>query len=267
MKNKCLTIFIILLCIVAGAAICYYLPTPQHDSKREVIRMAISPDYPPYSYMYKGELTGIDVEIGKMIAAEAGCKLRIDCDSFSNLIDSIRLREADMAICALAITEKRRKSAVFSDPYEFAGQVFLIRKEESIHSLFDMKGRVGFRIGAEEGSSGYLMIEHFLRENHGQAQLIGYPNNREATTALINNKLDAIILDPLVARSLQMEYPGRMDILKDPLNHEAFAVAVSPDAPQLLAVANRVIHRLWKTGEIYLLQEKHIKQALKKDPQ
>lgn len=73
---------------------------------------------------------------------------------------------------------------------------------------------------------------------------------------------DAVILDPLVARCLQMEHPEEVDILHDQLNHEEFGVAVSPRDPQLLAAANRVIHRLWESGELERLQQKHMKQSL-----
>ena len=45
-------------------------------------------------------------------------------------------------------------------------------------------------------------------------------------------------------------------------HHEEFGVAVSPRDPQLLAAANRVIHRLWESGELERLQQKHMKQSL-----
>ena len=81
--------------------------------------------------------------------------------------------------------------------------------------------------------------------------------------ALLNKQNDAVILDPLVARCLQMEQPGKLEILRDLLNHEEFAVAVSRHDPELLAAANRVIHRLWESGELYELQRKHMEQSRK----
>ncbi len=226
------------------------------------VRMAVPPDYPPYAYLYQGKLTGIDLELGEMIAKEAGRELRIVNGNFSELVDLVRQKKADMAICALAITPERREAVLFSDPYEFAGQTFLVRSGENIRYLTDMKGKTGFRVGAETGSTGYTLIAKYLQGNAVPIRLTGYVGNREAVKALLQKQNDAVILDPLVARCLQMEYPGKLEILRDLLNHEEFAVAVSRGDPSLLAAANRVIHRLWKSGELYALQEKHMKQSL-----
>lgn len=235
---------------------------PQEQPVPDTVRLAISPDYPPYSYLYQGKLTGIDVELGEMIAKEAGRKLKIVNGEFSELVDMIGEGRADMAACALAVTAERRKSADFSDPYEFAGQTFLVRARDNIQYLTDMRERPGFRIAAEKGSTGYMLIEKYLKERDSSIRLISCSGNREAVEWLLKEECDAVILDPLVARCLCMEQPSKLDILRDLLNHEEFAVAVSRYDSQLLAAANRVIHRLWQSGDLYNLQQKHMKQSM-----
>ena len=228
------------------------------------VRLAVAPDYPPYAYRHQGELTGIDVELGALIAQEAGGELRIVPGDFSELLELVRQGKADMAICALAVTAERREAAAFSDPYEFAGQTFLVRAGENIRYLTDMRGKEGFRIGAETGSTGFQLIDRFLGETRLPMRLIGYAGNREAVADLLEKRNDAVILDPLVARCLQMEHPEQLEILRDQLNHEEFAVAVARREPRLLAAANRVIHRLWRSGELRALQQKHIRQSMKR---
>lgn len=259
MKNNRGLSFAVLFCSLVFAVLtagCSKEKTPL-----ESIRMAVSPDYPPYAYFHQGRLTGIDVELGEMIAKEAGRELRIVNTDFSSLVELVRQGKADLAICALAVTPERRESVCFSDPYEFAGQTFLVRSGENIRYLTDMK-TYGFRIGAESGSTGYTLIAKYLKGSGIPMRLIGYVGNREAVKALLKKQNDAVILDPLVARCLQMEYPGKVEILRDLLNHEEFAAAVSRKDPSLLRAANRVIHRLWKSGELYALQQKHMKQSL-----
>lgn len=262
MKNNLISSRAVLLCAVIsiGIFICGCRKNGAPSEKN--VRLAVASDYPPYAYLHQGRLTGIDVELGEMIAKEAGRELRIVNGSFASLVNLVEHGKADMAICALAITASRRKIVAFSDPYEFAGQSFLVRSGEKIRYLTDMREKIGFRIGAETGSTGYMLIEKLLKENDISMQLTGYSGNREAVKALLKRQNDAVILDPLVARCLQMEYPEQLEILQDLLNHEEFAVAVSIHDPSLLAAANRVIHRLWKTGELYALQQKHMKQSL-----
>ena len=233
----------------------------RNGASSRIVRLAISSDYPPYAYMHQGKLTGIDVELCEKIAKEAGRELQIVNGKFSELIGMLAAGEADMAACALAVTETRRKSAVFSDPYEFAGQTFLVRSGENIRYLTDMREKPGFRIAAESGSTGYTLIANYLKGRESSIRLIGFAGNRDALEALLEKQVDALILDPLVARCLRMEQPERLDILSDLLNHEEFAVAVSHRDPQLLSAANRVIHRLWESGELYELQRRHMKQS------
>ena len=261
MKNKYGIVCALLFGAIFSAG--FFAGCSKGEGRECVVRMAVSSDYPPYAYLHRGKLTGIDVEIGEQIAKEAGGKLQIVNGHFSDLIELVRQGKADLAICALAVTPERRRAVLFSDPYEFAGQTFLVRSGENIRYLTDMKEHYGFRIGAETGSTGYTLIAKYLKESGIPIRLIGYIGNREALKALLNRQIDAVILDPLVARCLLMEYPGRLEILQDLLNHEEFAVAVSRCNPRLLDAANRVIHRLWNSGKLYELQQKHMKQSFK----
>ena len=259
MKSDCRIIWIALL----GAAILAGIPGCSQEEPPKSVRLAVSPDYPPYAYLHQGKLTGIDVELGERIAKEAGRELRIVNGEFSELVGMVASGEADMAACALAVTAERRGMADFSDPYEFAGQTFLVRSGENIRYLTDMRDKPGFRIAAETGSTGYTLISKYLKGRKSSLCLTGYAGNREAVAALLDGQVDALILDPLVARCLRMEQPEKLDILHDLLNHEEFAVAVSRRDPRLLAAANRVIHRLWESGELYELQRKHMEQSRK----
>lgn len=233
------------------------------SSDKDTVRMVCSLSHPPYVYMHEGKITGIDVELGEMIAKEAGRKLQISTVEFSQLIEMIGRKAADMALSALAITKSRRESVGFSDPYAFGGMILMVRSNENLHYLTDMEDRTGFRIGAEKGSTGYLIMEKYLKESKKRVDLFAYPKIEEAATALLNGEIDAVISDLLVARGMQVDYPGRMDILHDMVNHDALAVAISKDDPELLQAANRVIHRLWKSGDIYALEKKHVAQAFK----
>lgn len=261
-NNRCI---VRLEMLAAATLIGIFIGCSPEEPLQNSVRMAISPDYPPYSYLYRGKLTGIDVELGEMIAQEAGRELKIVNGEFYELVDMVGSGRADMAACALAVTAERRKSADFSDPYEFAGQTFLVRSGDNIQYLTDMREIPGFRIAAEKGSTGFMLIEKYLRERNSSIRLIGCTDNREAVEWLLNKECDAVILDPLVAHCLRMEQPEKLEILRDLLNHEEFAVAVSPHDPQLLAAANRVIHRLWQSGELYDLQQKHMKQSMTPD--
>ncbi len=58
------------------------ITTGQEDSLAKIkqkgeIVLGTSPDYPPYEFMAKGKVVGMDVEIAKKIAKDMGVKLVI----------------------------------------------------------------------------------------------------------------------------------------------------------------------------------------------
>ena len=231
----------------------------EQSKPSEVIRLAVVADYRPYVYSFKGGLEGIDIDIARMIAQETGRRLEFSPVTFTELVESVSQKKADMAMSALAVTEERRKLVEFSDPYEFAAMTILVRAGENIRHLPDMLETEGFRVGAEEGSTAYELIDR------GKSlKLIGYPGNREAVAALLNHKNDAVALDEMVAVMMTLEYPGQLQRLGDKLNHEEFAVAVAKGDKKLLEAANKVIHRLWESGELEKIQHKHARQAMQR---
>ena len=139
MKNSHILIHAVLLCATIFVGIFSFGCKKNEAPAEKKIRLALVSDYPPYVYFHQGKLTGIDVELGKMIAKEAGRELQIVNGTFYSLINLVGEGKADMAICALAVTNPRRKIVAFSDPYEFAGQTFLVRSGENIRYLTDMR--------------------------------------------------------------------------------------------------------------------------------
>lgn len=102
--------------------------------KRGVIRMGLSPDYPPYEFIVQenGENTvkGIDVSVGQKIADDLGVKLEIVEMEFSSLLSSLEAGNIDMIISGMSVTPERQKSVDFSKVYEVSPQVFVIRKSD-----------------------------------------------------------------------------------------------------------------------------------------
>lgn len=257
-----------LLLVLASAAAglfaayhCIGAPERAAATPSDTVRMVCAQPYPPYTYMHGGSLTGIDIELGDMIAREAGRKLTVSTATFSELINIVHDNGADMALCALASTHDRRKLVAFSDPYAFDGMIIMVRSDENITNLTDVEGRAGFRIGIDKGSTSQMLMDKYLADTKVDVVLVDYPQIAKAADALLNGEIDAVISDLLVAMCFQLEYPGRLTILSDMLNYDPLAVAIAPNDRELVDAANRVIHRLWATGGMFELKRKHAEQV------
>lgn len=104
------------------------IPLPQ-DGKP--IRVATNSSAPPLVFIKDGELVGFDVEIAKRFAAYVGRSIVWSDMSFTALIPSLVSRTQDIAFCGINITEERKKSIDFSDPYFNCNSIVAVRKENS----------------------------------------------------------------------------------------------------------------------------------------
>lgn len=69
----------------------------------------------------KGELSGFDIDLIRMIAASMNRELELKCVPFDSIIDDIRTKRADMAIGSISITEDRTNLVDFSPAYHHSG--------------------------------------------------------------------------------------------------------------------------------------------------
>ena len=104
------------------------IPVPQEGTP---IRIATNSSAPPLVFIKDGELVGFDVEIAKRFAAYAGRPIVWSDMNFTAIIPSLVSRKQDMAMCGINITEERKKSIDFSDPYFECSSIVAVRKENS----------------------------------------------------------------------------------------------------------------------------------------
>ena len=83
----------------------------------------------PFVAIKDGKLIGFEIELAERFAAHLGKKVRFSQIDFSGLIAAVATGKVDMIIAAIFITEERKQSISFSDPYyEEATKVFGLKK-------------------------------------------------------------------------------------------------------------------------------------------
>jgi polar amino acid transport system substrate-binding protein len=83
----------------------------------------------PFVAIKDGKLIGFEIELAERFAAHLGKRARFSQIDFSGLIASVATGKVDMIIAAIFITEERKRSISFSDPYyEEATKVFGLKK-------------------------------------------------------------------------------------------------------------------------------------------
>lgn len=104
------------------------IPVP---TEGKPIRLATSSISPPLVFIKDGKLVGLDVEIINRFAASIGRPVVWSDMNFSALIPSLVSGTQDMAAAGINITEQRKKSVDYSDPYYACHSIMVIREENS----------------------------------------------------------------------------------------------------------------------------------------
>ena len=113
---------------------------------------------PPFEYVATdtNEIVGFDIDVIKMVADKADLDIEIINVAWDPLLAGIAQGTYDMAISSITITEDRKKEMLFSDPYFPAGQIVIVRKDET--AIAGHESLAGL-VGAQIGTTGAFEVE------------------------------------------------------------------------------------------------------------
>ncbi len=211
--------------------------------------MATNAEFPPYEYHEGDAIVGIDVEIAEAIAEELGMELVIEDIAFDSIIMEVQSGKADMGVAGMTVTEDRLENVDFSTPYTSAAQVIIVPDGSDIQTPDDLTGKI---IGVQLGTTGDIYAEDV--EN---ATIERYNKGAEAVQALIQGKIDAVIIDNQPAGVFVAQNEG-IHIIDEAFTYEEYAIAVKKGNSDLLSRINTAIDNLQTSGKMDEIIEKYI---------
>lgn len=212
--------------------------------------MGTNATFPPYEYLDGSEVVGIDPEIADAVAKYLGydgCKVR-DME-FESLINEVQLGKVDFVMAGMTVTEERLQQVNFSDSYATGVQVVIVKEDSAITSVDDLfaEGAM-FNIGVQLSTTGDLYSTWDLEEE-GKAVVHRFASGLEAVLALVNGKIDCVIIDNEPAKAYVEANEG-LKILETEYIVENYAAAFSKENTELLAKFNEALKALTEDGTI-----------------
>ena len=89
----------------------------QLTGENGVLRVATNSESIPFSYLKEGGVCGFDFDFIFKFAMEYGYSLDIHSVSFSAILPGLKTEKYDIALCGITVTEERKESVLFSEPY------------------------------------------------------------------------------------------------------------------------------------------------------
>ena len=170
------------------------------DAGSDTLRVGTLSDSKPNAYQENGEFTGFDNELLKAIAAKQGLKLEFVATDFSALLGQVANGKFDIGSSAISQTEERKKTVAFSDPYNY--QSLGVEASEG-SPVRDENTLGGHRIGVVQGT----VSDTWVAEHEPTAQIVRFPNDAAALSALKTKSVDGAVFDLATADAYAKENP------------------------------------------------------------
>ena len=219
--------------------------------------MATNAEFPPYEYHDSSQtgpdgsdIVGIDAEIAGAIAEKLGKDLVIEDIAFDSLIPELQSGKADFVAAGMTVTEDRLVNVDVSAAYATAGQSIIVTSDSEIAGPDDLAGK---KIGVQQGTTGDL----YATDDFGDENIDRYPKGVDAVQALVQGKVDAVIIDNEPAKVFVGDNEG-LKLLDTAYAEEEYAIAVKKGNTELLEQINTVIQELKDSGEMDSIIGKYI---------
>ncbi len=250
MKKMIRSIVTLALALSLVAAVCLAAAEGSPDllstiRDRGYIIIATEGDWQPWTYHdADNQLVGLDVEIGKAIAAYIGVEARFEETNWDSILAGVDSGRFDVACNGVGYTETRAEKYNFSTPYVYTHKVLVVRSDnESIKSFEDLKGKKT----ANTASSTYAAIA----QEYG-AEVTGVDALADTIQLVLQGRVDATVNSQVTINDYLLVHPeAQLKVVAetegDPV---AYPVRKSSETDSLLAIINEALEALRADGTL-----------------
>ncbi len=199
------------------------------------------------------QYTGIDMELIKAIAKDQGFTVEITNPGFDAAINSVQTGQADGIIAGMSVTDARKKTFDYSDPYYTANSILAVKDSSNIKSYEELKGKT---VGVKTGTAS----QTFLEENKSK---YGYSIKTFSDAASMYDSLNtgsvAAVMDdePVVKYAIKQGKKLKTPIEGTPSGQIAFAVKKGSN-PELIEMFNNGLANLKESGKYQEILDKYL---------
>lgn len=200
--------------------------------------------------------TGIDMDLIKAIAKDQGFTIEITNPGFDAALNAVQSGQADGMIAGMSVTDARKETFDFSEPYYTANAILAIKETSTITSYKDLKGKT---VGVKNGTAS----QTFLTKNQSKYdyKIKTFADASSMYDSLNSGSVDAVMDDePVVKYSISQGQKLKTPIKGTPIGDTAFAVKKGSN-PELIQMFNNGLANIKKNGQYQKILDKYLKKS------
>lgn len=223
--------------------------SPAHHTQSvqgQTFTVATDTTWAPFEFDKGGELRGIDMDLIRAIAKDQGFNIQIQPIGFDGALQAVQANQADMVIAGMSITDERKKTFDFSNPYFDSGvQMAVSSANPEVKTYKDLKGKV---VAAKSGTESFDFATE-LSKQYG-FEVRGFQDTADVYNDLSAGNSAAIFDDyPIIAYAKQTGQV-QVDIVTPQERGSSYGIAVNKGQNDaLLAAINEGLKNVTASGE------------------
>ena len=202
-----------------------------------------------------GEPDGFDIALIKAIGEKLGVEVTVENMEFASLVSSIGSK-IDVSIAGMTVTDERKESVDFSEPYYEAVQYVILPADSEAATAADL---TGMTIGVQLGTTG-----DFIATDDVEGSVVQqYNKGVDAVNDLINGRVDCVIIDKNPALVFESKFEGQIkavDGAQFEFGAEEYAIALPKGDTALAAQINSALEEIKADGTFDELVKTYIEQ-------
>jgi len=222
---------------------------------RGVLKVGTKVDVPKFGYRdpKTNKIEGFEIDIARAIAKKIfGNPDKIDLQGVSAktrgpLLDN---GELDIVAATFTITEERKLSFNFSEPYFTDGVGLLVKKKNGYTSLKSLNGK---KIGVAQSATTKKAIQEEATKQGIKVDFLEFATYPEIKAALDSGRIDCFSVDTAI---LLGYVDASTALLADRFSPQTYGIASKKSNTALAALINKTVLDMKKSGELDKIMKK-----------
>ncbi|MGQ9369384.1 transporter substrate-binding domain-containing protein [Azospirillum sp. ST 5-10] len=220
------------------------------------LRVGVLLDAAPWGFKNaKGEASGLDVDLAKLMAADMGVTLELVPVTGANRIPSLLADKIDVLIAAAGATSERALQVMFSQPY--AAVNLGVYGPASMAATKDPADLKGHSVGVAKGST----LDVWLTDNAKGVNLVRFEDTPAAIAAYLAGQVETFAENSAIALKVAEDNPGKEVGLKFLIRQSPAHAAVRQGEQNLLNWINTFLFQNRLNGKLAAIQLTWFKEA------
>jgi polar amino acid transport system substrate-binding protein len=211
--------------------------------------------FPPMEYLDDNKAqVGFDVDLVNAIAQDQKLDIEFKSVNWDGIFAGLTNGTYDIVASSVTITDERKATLDFSDPYINAGQVLVVLADNNKDTkLSDFEKRT---VGAQVNTTGSMEVDKIK-----SIKLKAYDDIALSFDDLVNKRVEAVVIDgPVASQYLKNpKFAGKIKVVGEPMTSEFYGLVVKKGNKELLDKLNAGLKAVTANGKLDELKAKWLK--------